>query len=505
MSLVWNVFTKSECGYRATCDMCFKSFSNSGSNTTNLWNHLKKSHKGKYNELDKQKRGTDNCELGPSNMFDLSSNTIEKTKLHTKQTMMTSFTLTPSNKLKLDKILAYFVAVDMMPYNIVEKEGFKAYTLSICLGCQELSESHTGDNLASAIQLQLLEYNCDIDASIGAISTDYGANVLKAVENLKIPHVPCFGHSFNTAVKRIFELDEVKVSINNVRAIQNIFAYSWKAVKEMAIEQKRYGLKTIKFPSYSKTRWWSLLDLIEVVLSQELPLASFLRTYNKGVFKDRMIDEHQIEILKTVISTLSPIRKISDNLAGESYVTASAILPVVIMILKKLLEVDEQVLTEENRVCLVLKKTMLETMMTVFTNRYGNNITLKMCTALDPRFKLDRIDIEQFEHTSIDLESFKKIIKEECIRTWQYSQSKSELSLESSPKKSKSTGLSAIFDTSYDLQSTESTNMELSIGDKVENEVNGYLNLPKIDFEQSPVRWWHLSGTMFPFLKSNIF
>jgi len=277
------------------------------------------------------------------------------------------------------------------------------------LGCQKLSESHTGDNLASAIQLQLLEYNCDIDA----ISTDYGANVLKAVENLKIPHVPCF----NTAVKRIFELDEVKVSINNVRAIQNIFAYSWKAVKEMAIEQQRYGLKTIKFPSYSKTRWWSLLDLIEVVLSQELPLASFLRTYNKGVFKDRMIDEHQIEILKTVISTLSPIRKISENLAGESYVTASAILPVVNMILKKLLEVDEQVLTEENRVCLVLKKKMLETMMTVFTNRYGNNITLKMCTALDPRFKLDRIDIEQFEHTSIDLESFKKIIKEECIRT----------------------------------------------------------------------------------------
>lgn len=36
--------------------------------------------------------------------------------------MMTSFTLTPSNDIKLDKILAYFVAVDMMPYNIVEKK-----------------------------------------------------------------------------------------------------------------------------------------------------------------------------------------------------------------------------------------------------------------------------------------------------------------------------------------------------------------------------------------------
>lgn len=78
---------------------------------------------------------------------------------------------------------------------------------------------------------------------------------------------------------------------------------------------------------------------------------------------------------------------------------------------------------------------------------------------MDPRFKLNRIDIEQFEYTSIDLESFKKIIKEECIRTCQYSLSKSELSLESPPKKSKLTELSAIFDTSYDLQSTESTYM----------------------------------------------
>jgi len=57
--------------------------------------------------------------------------TTEKAKLHRKQTVMTSFTLTPSNKLKLDKILAYFVAVDMMSYNIVEKEGLKAYTRAL--------------------------------------------------------------------------------------------------------------------------------------------------------------------------------------------------------------------------------------------------------------------------------------------------------------------------------------------------------------------------------------
>lgn len=59
MSQVWNVFTKSECGKRAKCGVCLKSVSNSGSNTTNLWNHLKSVHKHKYNVLDRLKRGTE--------------------------------------------------------------------------------------------------------------------------------------------------------------------------------------------------------------------------------------------------------------------------------------------------------------------------------------------------------------------------------------------------------------------------------------------------------------
>lgn len=40
---------------------------------------------------------------------------------------MKSFTLTPISKLKLDKVLAYFISVDMMPYNLVDKEGFKLF------------------------------------------------------------------------------------------------------------------------------------------------------------------------------------------------------------------------------------------------------------------------------------------------------------------------------------------------------------------------------------------
>lgn len=36
-----------------------------------------------------------------------------------------------TSKLKIDKVLAYFISSDMMPYSIVEKEGFKMFTKAL--------------------------------------------------------------------------------------------------------------------------------------------------------------------------------------------------------------------------------------------------------------------------------------------------------------------------------------------------------------------------------------
>lgn len=62
MSEVWQVFTKHENGIKVICKLCSKHYVNSGSNTTNLWNHLKFKHKTKYIELDRLRRGVSGLE-----------------------------------------------------------------------------------------------------------------------------------------------------------------------------------------------------------------------------------------------------------------------------------------------------------------------------------------------------------------------------------------------------------------------------------------------------------
>jgi len=87
----------------------------------------------------------------------------------------------------------------------------------VCLGCEELSESHTVENIANVLQVTLMEYNFEFDKgiSINAATTDSGANICKAINNLKVPHVPCFGHSFNTSVQKVFSVKLVKHVISN--------------------------------------------------------------------------------------------------------------------------------------------------------------------------------------------------------------------------------------------------------------------------------------------------
>lgn len=450
----------------------------------------------------------------PSSITDTSSIAIvHKTNLTlTKQIKMTQFTLNKSAKTKIDNALAYFIATNMMPYSLVEKEGFKLFVNALnpsyklpgrktltesripsmysetrniigniirsadvftfttdcwtsssnqpfigltchfinanfkltsdCLGCIELSEDHTGENIADVVQMLFLDYEIP-DRKICSIVTDYGSNMLKAVRNLNIPHVACFGHALNTAVSRIFNMDEIKDVVHKVKLIHSIFAHSWKAVREMGKVQEKFSLPNKKFPSYSKTRWWSMLELINVIIEQELGLTSFLRTYKNGGYINLALKESDIIVLKNLSCIIQPIREITDNLAGNSYVTGSAILPVISSLKSKLSQItqlNESGNTDTNGGQI---KNMYTTIIEVLDQRYQDNKLLIMCTVLDPRFKIENIEYD-------NLSVLKNTIAEFCETTYESIESDgyvNNISNQLASQKKPKTGLSVNFGT----------------------------------------------------------
>jgi len=181
-----------------------------------------------------------------------------------------------------------------------------------------------------------------------------------------------------------------------------------------------------------------MLELINVIIDQDLRLASFLRAYKNGNHTNLIFQESEVIILKNLKLILQPIREIIDNLAGDSYVTGSAILPIVSSLRLKLSEVTEPTDTDLNR---PLIQNMYSAIVDVLDRRYTNNTVLMICWNKDPRFKIEFIAHD-------DLSELKKKIIELCETNFKNSTNEtSDTSHRSQPagQKKRKTGLSAIF------------------------------------------------------------
>lgn len=186
-----------------------------------------------------------------------------------------------------------------------------------------------------------------------------------------------------------------------------------------------------------------MLELIKVIIEQELGLTRFLRTYQNGVYRNLSLQESDIIMLKNLSCIIQPIREIIDNLAGDSYVTGSAILPVISSLKSKLSKITEQNESGDTDINGRQIKHMYTTIIGILDQRYQNNTLLIICTVLDPRFKIEYIMYD-------DLSVLKKTIGEFCETTYESIESNSYVNNTAnqlaSQKKTK-TGLSVIFGT----------------------------------------------------------
>ena len=92
-------------------------------------------------------------------------------------------------------------ARNMQPYMSLT---FHAITLewkleSNCLQSSYFPEQHTGENLATALEGALANWDLN-EENLVAMTTDNASNIKAAVERLQWPWLNCFGHNLNLAV-----------------------------------------------------------------------------------------------------------------------------------------------------------------------------------------------------------------------------------------------------------------------------------------------------------------
>lgn len=124
---------------------------------------------------------------------------------------------------------------------------------SYLLECSYLPGSHTADLLTEAINNTLSHWDL-LSTSLASITTDNGANVVKACNNFPCVRFPCFGHCLNLAVKRGLDDERVTRAVAAVRKVCGHFSHSSQKQEQMTKVQEELQMPKKKLKSDCETR-----------------------------------------------------------------------------------------------------------------------------------------------------------------------------------------------------------------------------------------------------------
>ena len=106
-----------------------------------------------------------------------------------------------------------------------------------CLGTKYVPEEHTGLQLACCLEEILTDWRLD-EKKMAAITTDNGANIVKACRDKQWPNMTCFGHNLHLAITTTIEKQpNVSRAIGVCKKTVAAFNMSWKRKKALSEAQ----------------------------------------------------------------------------------------------------------------------------------------------------------------------------------------------------------------------------------------------------------------------------
>ena len=318
---------------RPICKSCGKGVLAKGSNTTNLFQHLREHHPLVYAAM-------------PPRCVSKSSEKAESSKGRTSQVTLVD-TIAKSAKYasssaqanELNRAVTYHLAKDAVPLSTVDKPGFRYMVSKLNPRYQLPSRkhfteqeiprlySHVRDYVVVPALKQARFYACTMDMWMSsscdpymtftihfidnswdlrsfcldtvplytdhtgqniadavtdilenwglhtdgliATTTDSGSNVVAAFRILDLLRISCFGHNLDLAIKKGLALDRVKCALARCHSIVELFHRSWKKCRDLKQKQELLNLPQHKLMGDVVTRWGSTYVMVSRIIEQQ--------------------------------------------------------------------------------------------------------------------------------------------------------------------------------------------------------------------------------------------
>ncbi|CAL9703629.1 unnamed protein product [Knipowitschia caucasica] len=249
-----------------------------------------------------------------------------------------------------------------------------------CLEVAYFPNSHTGDNIAAALRDVLINWNLPEDKQV-SITTDNGANVVKAAEVNNWVRLQCFGHRLHLAIENAVKGDDrITRAVGLCKKLVGHFSHSWREKTALKKAQREHNLPEHALITECPTRWGSRQQMIQRVLEQQRALSDVLSADRKS--RHLVPTWQDVDVLESINQALQPLQEFTDALSSDCYVSVSYVKPVLHVFNTCVLAAKEQ----ESDLTKSIKKKILD----YLNSKYDDPATqelLDMACFMDPRFK----------------------------------------------------------------------------------------------------------------------
>ncbi len=230
--------------------------------------------------------------------------------------------------------------------------------------------------------------------------------------------------------------------------------------------------------------------MVKRILQQEQAIRSVLSADRKTT---HLIPTWQdIDVLQSIDAALNPLASLTDLLSGETYVTISAVLPLLHLIEHDLLKssISDSKLTGD------IKKKIIDDISNRYTvTKLGekSSMLLKFASFLDPRFKSKYICSDQIASIESKLEM-------ESVQIQPRVPPPATSSQDCHPPPKKKRNLGSLFKDVEGKNDIEDVRPVISPEQKFKEELERYKSSISLDFEEDPLIWWKQNCLNLPIL-----
>ncbi|XP_036341432.1 zinc finger BED domain-containing protein 1-like [Rhagoletis pomonella] len=244
---------------------------------------------------------------------------------------------------------------------------------SLVFGLKELTPHHTARNICLDLKEIFDHWNIE-PRIVTSVTTDNGANIVAAVKDLfpsrsNSIHVSCYAHNINLVVSKGLGAVKELAIIEKVKLIVTFFKHSNVAQDQLRKEQEKDGRKDGTF-LHCLQRFKELSGYVAKIL------ANF---FSKKA--PSMITSSELAIIGECIALLLPLENATNDISGDSYVSASLVIP-----FTHCLQLSLTKICATYTETIQLKDVLLQQVKCRLLP-LESNILLATATVLDPRFK----------------------------------------------------------------------------------------------------------------------